>query len=274
MNRAWPATLLLLGAAVAWTGPATAQSVVRGVVRSDSGSRRLLGARVRLEPIGRVAQSDLQGRYRLDSLPAGRYAGRAQAIGYRAVEFELVLGPADTLDVDIGLTPEVVRLPDLVAKAPEAKFQSAKMEELERRRQMGLGKFLTRIDLKGKEALPLSNVLRGLAGVRLVMRPSNCGGGFAAATGRGGGASNDIRLHCPASPQNLFSEACYLSVYLDGAQVWAWTQPDPPNIDDYLVGSLEGIEVYRGPSELPPQFQSTGTPCGVILLWTRTGEGS
>lgn len=185
MNRAWPATLLLLGAAVAWTGPATAQSVVRGVVRSDSGSRRLLGARVRLEPIGRVAQSDLQGRYRLDSLPAGRYAGRAQAIGYRAVEFELVLGPADTLDVDIGLTPEVVRLPDLVAKAPEAKFQSAKMEELERRRQMGLGKFLTRIDLKGKEALPLSNVLRGLAGVRLVMRPSNCGGGFAAATGRG-----------------------------------------------------------------------------------------
>ena len=274
MNRAWSVTLLLLGAGAVSAGRAAAQSVVRGVVRSDSGSRRLLGARVRLEPIGRVAQSDGQGRYRLDSLPAGRYAATAQAIGYRAVEFELVVGPADTLDVDIGLTPEVVRLPDLMAKAPEPKFQSAKMEELERRRQTGLGKFLTRIDLRGKEALPLSNVLRGLAGVRLVMRPSSCGGGFAAATARGVGGSNDIRLHCPASPQILFSQACYLSVYLDGAQIWAWNQPDPPNIDDYLVGSLEGIEVYRGPSELPPQFLSTGTPCGAILLWTRTGEDS
>lgn len=274
MNRAWLVTLVGLGIGAASAGQVLAQSVVRGVVRSDSGSRRLLGARVRLEPIGRTAQSDLQGRYRLDSIPAGRYAGTAQAIGYRAVEFELVVGPADTLDVDIGLTPEIVRLPDLVAKAPKSRFQSAKMEELERRRQMGLGKFLTRIDLKGKEAQPLSQVLRGLAGVRMVMRPLACGGGFAAATGRGGGASNDIRLHCPASPRIGFSEACYLSVYLDGAQIWAWNQPDPPNIDDYLVGSLEGIEVYRGPSELPPQFQSTGTPCGALLLWTRTGEDS
>ncbi len=272
MNRTWMVTLLLLGTGAMAPGRIVAQSVIRGVVRSDSGSRRLLGARVRLEPIGRIAQSDLQGRYRLDSLPAGRYAGTAQAIGYRAVEFEVIVGPADTLDVDIGLTPEVVRLPDLVAKGSEPKFQSAKMEELERRRRMGLGKFLTRIDLKGKEALPLSNVLRGLVGVRLVMRPSACGGGFAAATSRGSGASNDIRLHCPASPQIGFSEACYLSVYLDGAQIWAWNQPDPPNVDDYLVGSLEGIEVYRGPSELPPDFQSTGTPCGAILLWTRTGE--
>ena len=105
LMRTCPVILLLLGAGAASTTPAAAQSVVRGVVRSDSGSRRLLGARVRLEPIGRVAQSDLQGRYRLDSLPAGRYAGTAQAIGYRAVEFELVVGPADTLDVDIGLTP-------------------------------------------------------------------------------------------------------------------------------------------------------------------------
>ncbi len=61
-------------------------------------------------------------------------AGTAQAIGYRAVEFELVVGPADTLGVDISLAPEVVRLPDLVAKVPEPRFQSAKMEEFERRR--------------------------------------------------------------------------------------------------------------------------------------------
>ncbi len=146
------------------------------------------------------------------------------------------------------------------------------MEELERRRRTGPGRFMTRTDFLGKESLPLSNVLRTVTSVRLVVRPWMCGGGFAAATGRGGGGSQDFHLYCPSDPKTAFPDACYLSVYLDGAQIWAWDRHDPPNIDDYLVGSLEGIEVYRGPSELPPELQSTGNPCGAILIWTRTGE--
>lgn len=251
---------------------AGAQSVLRGVVRSDSSSRRLLGARIALEPLGRSAESDGQGRYGFVALPPGRYTASAQAIGHRPVRFEVEVGPADTLEVDIRLTAVAVRLPDLESRAAAVPYRSGKMEELERRRQMGLGRFLTRADLRGKESLSLSNVLRVITGVRLVVRPWNCGGGFAVATGRGGGASQDVQLYCPADRNAMFPPACYLSVYLDGARIWAWDQPDPPNIDDFLTGSLEGIEVYRGPSELPPQFQSTGTPCGAILLWTRTGE--
>ena len=39
-----------------------------------------------------------------------------------------------------------------------------------------------------------------------------------------------------------------------------------------IVASLQAIEMYRGPSELPTQYQATGSACGAILLWSRTGE--
>ncbi len=44
------------------------------------------------------------------------------------------------------------------------------------------------------------------------------------------------------------------------------------NADDFPVVSLQGIELYLGPSELPTQFQATGSACGALLLWSRTGE--
>jgi hypothetical protein len=72
MNRAWLVGLLLLGIGLASPGQTFAPSVIRGVVRSDSGSRRLLGARVRLEPIGRIAQIGPAGE-----VPARRPPRRA-----------------------------------------------------------------------------------------------------------------------------------------------------------------------------------------------------
>ena len=48
---------------------------------------------------------------------------------------------------------------------------------------------------------------------------------------------------------------------------------EPPKIDDIAsIVSLEAIEIYRGPSETPIAYQNTGSACGVVLLWTRTGE--
>ena len=47
---------------------------------------------------------------------------------------------------------------------------------------------------------------------------------------------------------------------------------EPPNLDDLQVVAMQAIELYRGPSELPTQYQATGSACGAILLWSRTGE--
>ena len=33
--------------------------------------------------------------------------------------------------------------------------------------------------------------------------------------------------------------------------------------------SIEAIEAYRGPAEIPPRFRQRDTACGLIVIWTR-----
>ena len=33
---------------------------------------------------------------------------------------------------------------------------------------------------------------------------------------------------------------------------------------------VEGLEVYTGPAETPPELESAQARCGVVVIWTRT----
>jgi hypothetical protein len=35
------------------------------------------------------------------------------------------------------------------------------------------------------------------------------------------------------------------------------------------VASMDKIEIYRRSVEVPPEFQSAGTDCGLLVLWTK-----
>jgi len=122
--------------------------------------------------------------------------------------------------------------------------------------------------LAPREYTTLSNILALTAGLTLVRRPSECGGGFAVASGRGIAGTWKPWMTCYVGMP--FAAACYVAVYLDGIRIWAPGPKEPIDINRYRVNELEGIEVYRGPSETPTQYQMTGSACGVVLLWTRT----
>ncbi|MGE0555255.1 MAG: hypothetical protein AB7R55_17635 [Gemmatimonadales bacterium] len=59
------------------------------------------------------------------------------------------------------------------------------------------------------------------------------------------------------------------TVSIDGRRLWVPGSTNPPDINDFRARELEAIEVYRGPAEVPMQYQSGGTVCGVVLFWTR-----
>ena len=61
--------------------------------------------------------------------------------------------------------------------------------------------------------------------------------------------------------------ACYMAIYVDGVRLWAPGSVDPPDFDQMRNSQYEGVEIYRGPAELPIQYQ--GAACGVILFWSR-----
>jgi hypothetical protein len=59
-----------------------------------------------------------------------------------------------------------------------------------------------------------------------------------------------------------------MTVFLDGMML-----PGSPNVDEFRVEELEAIEIYRGGSQTPPEFNMVSSNCGVLLLWTRVGGG-
>jgi len=76
---------------------------------------------------------------------------------------------------------------------------------------------------------------------------------------------------------------CPLAIWLDGVLLWApvstagWRPPGrltnanqniPPNLDQYNVSTMGAVEVYTAAS-VPSQYRSSGSACGVLLLWTK-----
>ena len=261
-------------AVVAATSIAQAQSFVRGVVRAESTLRSIGGAEITIAGLRRVTRSNALGRYFFDSVPAGPHQIAVRALGYQPLAASVSIDPAeapDTADIDFLLKPSAIELKTVTVEAKSTPFAPGKMADFERRRRLGFGQFLDREQLRKNQDTPLSITLRTLLSVRLVVRPWQCGGGFAAASGRGGESFGQGGQPLICGPIK-FPIACYIAVYIDGARVWAWDTPEPPNVDDMLSAELEGIELYRGASELPPELLATGNQCGALLLWTRVGQ--
>ena len=62
---------------------------------------------------------------------------------------------------------------------------------------------------------------------------------------------------------------CPPQYFIDGVQATGY------NIDDMPVGDVEGIEIYAGPSGLPPEFNKfhSTVSCGAVIIWTRLPGG-
>ena len=63
------------------------------------------------------------------------------------------------------------------------------------------------------------------------------------------------------------ANACLPRLFLDGVRVTYDVQNDINAVVD--PGQVEAIEVFRGPSEIPVQYNDNNSQCGVILIWTR-----
>ncbi|MGE0442581.1 MAG: carboxypeptidase regulatory-like domain-containing protein [Gemmatimonadales bacterium] len=257
--------------AVARPAPAGAQSVLLGRVVDDRGLP-VTTARVSISRLGLTAAVTSEGRFEFVTIPRGRFAVATAAVGFAPDVREMGFAGNDTVRVDIRLGQAAQRLDSVVVSGNGPPPLSPQMRIFEERRRKGIGVFLTRADLARREHSTLTDVLRQVPGMKFVRRPERCGGGFALASNRGGALSWLPWMTC-FDGFTPFSVECYLTVYLDWNRIWIWGSQEPPRIDETSVASLEAVELYRGPSELPVELQGTGSACGAVLLWSRTGEG-
>jgi len=227
--------------------PATlaAQAPLVGTVTDASSGHPIGSVELTIERWGLKTTTDSAGHYRM-VLPGGVYQLRARKIGYQPESRVLSVVVADTIHLDLTLTIAPVQLPELTAKAAwDMRYRS----EFEQRVKEGFGHFLTPELLRKNEYRTLASLIQAAApGAHVIHR-----GGRAYVLGRKG---------------------CAMAVWIDGIIQYLPSNGGsaafaPPDLNEWPVEEIEGVEVYVGPTETPAEYNLTGSDCGVLLIWTR-----
>jgi hypothetical protein len=260
MCRARPVLLCILLAA-AFTGASAATmplhgQIVKGRVVLAGTENALDGVTVRLFfPDGRPAAgmvTDTSGSFRLHAPRIGAFTLTAERVGMAPLSLpDVQLNLSEELEVELRLAETAVPLEPLVVKGRSQAalgMLAGYYERVERQQRLGAGHVITRDRIEERQALDVSDLLRDLPSVSVVRGPNR-----------------DASVLFRSSRGE-----CTPKVYLNGMRVNRGGAAGSAAVVDDLVQPhmLEGVEVYRGVSEMVGEFYDEGH-CGVVLLWTR-----
>jgi len=187
-----------------------------------------------------VMTADSAGRFAFRDLTPGSYLLEIRAIGYEAGAWRLRLAPGRQIEHVFDLAPMTVKLAPVVVEGTRER-PAGRLADFERRRAGKMGYFITRQDIDKLNASNLADVLGTVRGVTL-----ECTGGVC------------IARMTRAQP------GCEPQYFIDGVEATAYFARNTPPHD------VLGLEVYRGPSEVPAEFTGSNSGCGVIVIWTKS----
>jgi len=221
------------------------KSEIRGTVVRASDRQPVNGAKVSLDGTEHALVTDQKGKFKFPKVAAGQYIIRAEVEGFPVATSTLLLAKGDRLDVEfqVGAT-DAVTLPELKAEAPAAARVSP-IVEFNRRATTGNGRYITRDYIEKRHPATMMDLLRSIPGVRVECPRTE----------------RVCRLRMSRAPRN-----CGPAFFLDGipadATVFYLQSPN----------DVEGVEVYSGPSETPPELEGIRSGCGAVAIWMRIGE--
>ncbi len=248
--------LLLTAATFAAGAPSLSAQVIRGTVVDAATGDAVAAAYVAILDTGGVAvgggATGADGRFLLRVPGRGLYRFRASRLGYDGLLTEAVdVGPSADVPLLLRLRTSPVEIPSITV---EANRHVARLEDVGfyRRRAMGFGHFLTPEQIEARVALRVTDLLRNLAGVRVV------------------GGELDVMM--PGAEAMFIRGGCFPSIVLDGYVVrvggipsrgWMWLK------DLLNPAEIEALEVYPSAAGVPAQAAGYVSPCGAIVAWTK-----
>jgi hypothetical protein len=179
-----------------------------------------------------------QGRFVVSNLTPGRHRVEVRAIGYRPHILDLMLLDGQILERQFAMVFTGDRLPDVSVEARNSKLLS-RFGEFERRRQSGMGAFITRDQIRARGYMNMGDALKTIKGVRVDCNAVEC------------------MIHMTRA-----APGCGPTFYVDGRLARSFAESTP-------INDVQGIEIYRGAAEMPGEFTGDGAMCGVIAIWTR-----
>lgn len=110
--------------------PADTVAAIQGQVRSEDTGRPLpyVFVEAAAGPVRLLAITDLEGRYALEGVDAGRWTVRASALDHASLEVDVVVPGQEPVEVDLALPVRPVALPPIVARVlgvPQPGFADA-----------------------------------------------------------------------------------------------------------------------------------------------------
>jgi hypothetical protein len=274
-------SLCIAALLTAATLPAQSTVFVPTVVRART-DRPVAGAEIVLIDVNRIGRTDSLGDARMPGIPRGTHRVRVRRPGYVALDLELPF-QTDSVRSVFYLEP-LDQMLDTVRVV--GRSVSPRLAEFESRRAMGLGRFLTEIDLQRETNREFATVAAthfpGLAAradgsgkQHLVSTRGSCGGPTGStlnpprigsiSAARGGGRGDDPGRGGTSGFGSCTGDTtCPILVFLDGMSLGQ----EDVDLDLARTWDLAGVEYYSG-ATAPVRYRISGSSCGVMLLWSK-----
>ncbi len=225
---------------------ATGQSktaVISGRVVSADGDP-VAGARVQLLNIRKAQATDSVGRFRFPDLKPGSYRVEANLIGMSPLSALVTVNAGELKDIEFRTDSLGQLLPTIFVEGEPEPQVLRILSTFERRMAHGHGRYITRDAIEQRNPVKIMDMIRFLPGVRSDCRGFVC----------------QLRL-------NHDTRGCSPAIFVDDQQTHITV------LDNTPPSAIEGVEVYRGPSETPPELNNETARCGgAIAIWTRRGK--
>lgn len=249
-------TLIQLALALAAVAPAAGQEVrVVGRVIANDTERPLEAAEVSIRRAdgGFIGSTETDSLGNFEFLVSRTSSVRlfAKRLGYESTITPLLyFDNRRFIQVEVRLDTDAILLAPLEVVVWSDVDRSPLLDNFRARLETGLGTYFTREDIERRRPMYVTDMLRTVPGLQLVGEGS---GRPRIELGRGTGM------------------ACATQVFVDG-MLMNRGNAGAVRLDDVVSpGSIEGIEVYRGLSSVPPEFLNADSECGVVAVWTRRG---
>lgn len=233
--------------------PVTAQlGVIDGLV-TDSALAPMAAAEIGILRTPVKITTNAQGRFRITDVKMGTYILMLRKFGYSPIASVVSVTAGDTTKLMYSLQRLTAGKLDTV-RITERR-ESRTMMEFERRRQLGVGRFMTLAEIERRGSIDVGTLLRTFTELSVVRND----------------ATGVTSLQNRRDQGNMLTAtgagACATQVVVDNI-------PMPAEVDVELLprpSEIAGIEVYAGPSGVPAQFSGTNRQCGMVLIWTKDG---
>lgn len=233
--------------------PSTTSAALSGLVVDASTAEPLPGVHVSVTEID-TALTRIDGTYAIDDLvwDRGRRWVTFRHLGYEPTVHDLLIDAPDTTVVlNVTMEPSAVQLEEIVIAGERMRIPPY-LRGFYERRARGWGVFLDAQQIAERSGPRVLDVLLTIPGVDLKGQRRNV------LYLRGASRTCQAELRAPI----IVVDGTPFRGLQPGVEVGAL-------LDAINVHVVVGIEVYRGPSEIPPEFGRLDSQCGMVVIWTK-----